>query len=122
MSVSRWSSGSKTVVGFSTATGIFLYGGFGIAGLELGYFIPSITAFTLSLPWVPFEGPMKLINAINGSWAELALALLGLIAGLVIADISIKQTLVTTITDKEVQLDKDGHIQTIARQDIHAIF
>lgn len=122
MNETDWATGSKTVVGFSTATGIFLYGGFGLAGLVLGYFLPSITGFALSLPWVPFEGPMKLINAMNGSWVEFALALLGLVVGLVVASISIKETLVTTITDKEVQFDKDGHLQSIARQDIYTIF
>src|SRR5699024_5538310 len=45
-----------------------------------------------------------------------------LIAGLVIASISIKETLIATITDKEIQLDKDGHRQTIAGKEVEAIF
>lgn len=122
MSETPWSNDPKTVVGFSKATGVFLYGGFGVVGLVLGYFLPRITAFVVQLPWVPFEGPLKLINSINGGWLNIVLAILGLIAGLVLAGIAIHETLIATITDKEVQLDKDGHQQTIARKDVDMIF
>jgi len=122
MSETPWSNESKTVVGFSKATGILLYGGFGIAGLVLGYFLPKIAAFVIQLPWVPFEGPLKLINSINGGWLNIALAILGLIAGLVLAWIAIHEMLIATITDKEVKLEKEGHQKTIAIRDIDTIF
>lgn len=112
----------KTVVGFSATTGIILYGGFGAAGLVLGYFLPQIAAWALKLPWVPFEGPLKLVNYFSGIWVNLLLAFLGLIIGLVIAAVAVKETLVVTITDEEVQLDKDGHKQTIERKEINTIF
>lgn len=119
---SQWSREPKIVIGFSTATGILLYGGFGFLGLVLGYFIPQIVTFALKFPWVPFEGPMRLIHSIDGSWVGIALTLLGLLAGLAVANISIRETLIITITGKEVQLDKDGHTQTIERKDVQTIF
>lgn len=112
----------KTVVGFSTTTGIIFYGGFGAAGLVLGYFLPKLAAWALKLPWVPFEGPLKLINSFSGIWLDTILALLGLIAGLVVASIAVKETLVVTITDEEVQLDKDGFKQTIGKKEIDTVF
>ncbi|MGG4496157.1 YqeB family protein [Brevibacillus reuszeri] len=112
----------KTVVGFSTTTGIILYGGFGAAGVVVGYFLPQIAAWALKLPWVPFEGPLKLVNYFSGIWVNLLLALLGLIVGLVVAAIAVKELLVVTITDEEVQLDKDGHKQTIVRKEIDTVF
>ncbi|GED71370.1 hypothetical protein BRE01_50720 [Brevibacillus reuszeri] len=112
----------KTVVGFSTTTGIILYGGFGAAGVVVGYFLPQIAAWALKLPWVPFEGPLKLVNYFSGIWVNLLLALLGLIVGLVVAAVAVKELLVVTITDEEVQLDKDGHKQTIVRKEIDTVF
>ncbi|MFM1655160.1 DUF308 domain-containing protein [Brevibacillus sp. B_LB10_24] len=112
----------KTVVGFSATTGIILYGGFGAAGLVLGYFLPQLAAWAVKLPWVPFEGPLKLVNSFSGIWANLIIALLGFIAGLVVASIAVKETLVVTITDEAVQLDKDGHKQTIGRKEIDTVF
>ena len=112
----------KTVVGFSTTTGIILYGGFGAAGLVLGYFLPQIAAWALKLPWVPFEGPLKLVNHFSGIWVNLILAFLGLIVGLVVAVVAVKELLVVIITDEAVQLDKDGHKQTIERKEIDTVF
>lgn len=112
----------KTVVGFSTTTGIILYGGFGAAGLVLGYFLPQLASWALKLPWVPFEGPLKLINSFSGIWLNMIIALLGLIVGLVVASVAVKETLVVTITDEEVQLDKDGHKQTIGQKEIDTVF
>lgn len=116
------SNDQKTVVGFSTTTGIVLYGGFGAAGPVLGYFLPRIAAWALKLPWVPFEGPLKLINLFNGFWLDMIIALLGLIVGLVVASTAVKEMLVVTIGDEEVQLDKDGHKQIIGRKEIDTVF
>lgn len=118
----KLSDQQQTVVGHSTSTGIILYGGFGVAGLILGYFLPRIAVWALKLPWVPFQGPLKLINQFSGSWLEFVLALLGLIAGLAVANRAIKESLVVTCTDQEVELDKNGHKQTIARADIDMVF
>ncbi|MCP3740007.1 YqeB family protein [Rossellomorea sp. BNER] len=113
----------KTIVGFNTKTRMIIYSGFGILGLVIGYFLPRIAAWALTLPWVPFHGPIKLINSLlNGPWMEWITAAIGLIAGLVLAYISIKESLIATISDHEVQLDKDGHTKRIKRNEIDEIF
>ncbi|MBM7585570.1 uncharacterized membrane-anchored protein YhcB (DUF1043 family) [Bacillus pakistanensis] len=124
MTATQQSSGEeKTIVGFNTNTRIIIYSGFGVLGLVFGYFIPRIAAWALTLPWVPFEGPIKLIHSLlNGPWMEWVTAMIGLIAGLVLAYISIKESLIATISDQEVQLDKDGHAKRIKRSEIDQIF
>ncbi|WP_373284325.1 YqeB family protein [Virgibacillus oceani] len=112
----------ETVLGYSRLTGFLLYGVFGGVGLVLGYFIPSIAAWALTLPWIPFEGPIKIINSLNGFWLPIILAVLGLIAGFVLAFIAIKELLIITITDHEVQLKKDGYKQIIPLKDIETLF
>ncbi|KQL52757.1 hypothetical protein AN964_03975 [Heyndrickxia shackletonii] len=116
------STSPKTVIGFSATTGFVLYAGFGALGLLLGYFLPRIATWALKLPWVPFEGPLKLIHSFNGFWVDMIIALVGLIVGLVIASIAVKEILVVTISDEAVQLDKDGHKQTIGQKEIDIVF
>lgn len=112
----------KTVVGYSKITGIILYGGFGIVGTILGFFLPRIAAWAVTLPWVPFQGPLKLINSLQGPWVAIIMAVLGLLAGLVLAYIAVKESLIITITDQEVQLEKDKNTHTIALKDIDMVF
>ncbi|MCR8997127.1 DUF308 domain-containing protein [Brevibacillus halotolerans] len=112
----------KTVVGYTKMIGIFLYGGFGIAGFVLGFFLPQIAAWALTLPWVPFRGILKLINSFQGFWPTIVLAVIGLLAGLVFAYIVVKESLILTITNQEVQLEKDEYKQTIALKDIDTVF
>ncbi|WP_445661443.1 YqeB family protein [Bacillus sp. FSL K6-3431] len=71
---------------------------------------------------MPFQGPIKLIHSFNGSWLRIITTLLGLSAGVSVAYIAIKESLIATITDEKVQLDKDGHSKTIPRKDIDIIF
>ncbi|MED4728538.1 DUF308 domain-containing protein [Aneurinibacillus migulanus] len=122
MDTSKSLNQQKTVVGLSATTGIILYGVFGAVGLVIGYFLPRIAAWAVTLPWLPFEGLIKLINSFNGPWLTIIMAVLGLIAGLVIAYIAIKESLIITITDQEVQLKKDENTQTIALKDIDTVF
>lgn len=112
----------KTVVGYSKITGLLLYGGFGVAGLIFGYFLPRIASWAITLPWFPFEGPLKLINTFNGFWLPIILAVIGLIAGIVLATMAISEILIITITDQETQLKRDEDIQTIGFKDIDTVF
>lgn len=119
---SKLTDQQQTIAGYSASTGILLYGGFGAAGLIVGYFLPRIAAWALKLPWLPFQGPLKLIDTFNGPWLSYILSLLGLIAGFVVAYIAIKESLIVSLTDQEVQLDQNGHKQTIAHRDIGMVF
>jgi hypothetical protein len=113
---------NQTVVGYSTLVGISLYGVLGAIGLVTGYFLPMLITWALKLPWMPFEGPLKLINEFNGPWLQYVLAALGLIAGIVVANIAVKETLIVTFTDQELQLVRGEHKRTIARADIDKVF
>src|SRR5699024_10160922 len=46
----------------------------------------------------------------------------GLVVGLVVAAIGVKEMLVVRITDDEVQLDQDGHKQIITRKEMDTAF
>ncbi|WP_152394478.1 YqeB family protein [Paenibacillus guangzhouensis] len=117
-----YTSNAKTVVGYSTSTKVMLYGGFGLIGLAVGYFLPRIAEWALKLPWSPFEGPLKLLHSWQGVWLDAGLTLLGFIAGLVIAYLAIQESLVIACSDQEVTLRIDERECTIARGDVGRVF
>ncbi|WP_404450688.1 DUF308 domain-containing protein [Virgibacillus necropolis] len=122
MTAQKSSYQEKTIVGITTKIGIGLYILFGALGLILGYFLPRIAAWALTLPWVPFQGPIELINSFSGPLLDVIMSLIGLIAGFAIAYISIRESLIVTVTDQETQLDKDGNKQTIVLKSIDTVF
>jgi len=117
-----YTSNAKTVVGYSTATKVMLYGGFGLIGLGIGYFLPRIAEWALKLPWVPFEGPLKLIQSWQGLWLDAGLTFLGFIVGLVFAYLAIQESLVIACSDQEVTLRIDDRERTITRSDVGRVF
>ncbi len=52
----------QTIIGYTRTTGIVLFGVLGGLGFFIGYFLPQIATWALTLPWVPFQGPLKLIH------------------------------------------------------------
>jgi hypothetical protein len=111
-----------TFAGHSRGTKIGLYAGFGIAASALGYALPYIAAWALRLPWFPFEGPMRLIHALDGPYLRWILALVGLSAGFAIAYIAVRESLQAAVSDHEVELEQDGRRKTIARRDVAHVF
>ncbi|OAB42859.1 YqeB family protein [Paenibacillus glacialis] len=112
----------STEIGFSTTTRVLLFTGIPLIGIIIGYFLPALAAWTLTLPWIPFRGPIELITSFKEPWMEIICSVLGLAAGIWFALAFITETLVVTITDKYLQLDKDRVVQAINREEITAAF
>ncbi|MEV1289195.1 hypothetical protein [Micromonospora sp. NPDC049679] len=111
-----------TVVGFSRGDRALLLIGFPLVGAVLGFFLPRLADAALTLPWVPFAGPVRLIAALQTPSAAAITALLGAAAGLWLAFMAITESLAVILTDHEVRLGRDGVEQTIPREQITAVF
>lgn len=122
MNISRPSYREPTAVGFSTAVRVLLFVGCSVLGLALGYFIPLIAKWALTLPWVPYEGQLKLITSVPGLWATVIASLLGLAVGLWFAQEVIKDTLHVVVSGETIRLEKDGAVQELTRQTIITVF
>jgi len=116
------SSREPTVLGLSLGDRLlFMIGAPGL-GLVLGYFIPRIADWATTLPWMPFEGPLRLIASFDGFWGAVGLLVGGLALGVFAAAAVITMTLKVTLTDTEIQLSKDDKTRTIARSDVGVVF
>lgn len=111
---------SHTLIGVTKTAAYFLYAVLAIIGLTIGYFIPQFAKWALSLPWIPFEGPLRLVTSFQA--AAFITALLGMSAGIWFAHSVIAMLLSVKITDDTVELTKGKKVQTIRSDDIALVF
>ena len=55
-----------------------------LVGAGLGWALPVVLDWLLGLPWIPFRGPMSLIDSVPDQIALPVLIGLGLVAGVVL--------------------------------------
>ncbi|MGF7532508.1 DUF308 domain-containing protein [Bacillus mexicanus] len=113
---------SHTTIGVTKTATYFLYAVFAIIGLTIGYFIPQFAKWALSLPWNPFEGPIRLVTSFQGSPASFITALIGMSAGIWFVHTVIAMLLSVEITNDTVKLTKGKKVQTIRSEDITLVF
>jgi hypothetical protein len=112
----------QTVIGHSAADKAVLYGGLPLVGLLLGYFLPRIADWAVDLPWVPLQGPLKLIARWDSWWVVLLLTLVGLVLGVLLAAAALEDTLKVTVTDTEVEFQKNKVTRAVPREKIRVAF
>lgn len=95
---------------------------FPAAGAAAGWFIPPLAKWASTLPWVPFEGPLKLISSFHGGWVTFATAALGALVGGWISMVAVRETLQIRLSDQEVSLRIRGKEQTFKREEVTAVF
>lgn len=111
-----------TVLGIPTGFRIFYLIFPSIAGTVLGYFIPSIAKWIVTLPWFPYIGFFKAIVSFEQDWVAYGTAFLGLLAGIWFTSVIYRESLVISMTDEEIRLKIKDTAQTISRSDISAVF
>jgi hypothetical protein len=69
-----------------------------------------------------FRALTKLATSSDGEWDTVAFAVVGVVLGFAFAMTAITETLVMTLTDRELQLRKQRVIRTVSRGDVSAAF
>lgn len=113
---------TATSLGLTWPVRVMLLVGAPILGAVVGFFLPAITRWAATLPWVPFQEPLKAVASIHGAWLPVLTGTAGLLGGIWIAHLSFKETLSITIDDRSLRLTKNGDISTLSRDEIDAVF
>lgn len=113
---------SSTFVGNSTGANVGIITVFGLIGGGLGFAIIRLLDLLLGLKWVPFQGPLELINSIPAVIALPVMIGLGLTAGLVFGVMAVREELSVTVDYEEVKLKRGGFDRTIGRSAIATVF
>jgi len=111
-----------SVLGLSLPDRILVIVGAPAIGLALGYFLPRIAKWVVTLPWAPLQGPLKLVASLQGGWVGIAFPAAGLVLGIVLAWFVIAESLTVTLTAAEIRLAKGDRSRVVARAAVDAVF
>ncbi|MDR0270785.1 DUF308 domain-containing protein [Paenibacillus sp.] len=114
-----------TELGVSRTDKMMIWTVFPIVGGVAGWYTPALAKWASELPWVPFQGPLKLISSLSsqhGAWGTIAAVALGVLVGGMISMAAIKESLRIRLSDQEVRLQIHNEERTFGREDVAAVF
>ena len=92
-----------------------------LVGAGLGWALPVLLDWLLGLRWIPFRGPLSLIDSVPDEIALPVLIGLGLVAGVVFGLYALHEELSITVDDHRVRLrrgDADRRLDRTAISDV----
>ncbi len=93
-----------------------------LGGAALGWFLPAFARWVADLPWVPFQGLARLLADWDGPWLVALTTLAGLAGGVLLAAAVIQDTLTVRLSDREVELSREGRVRTYPREQVGSVF
>ncbi|MEV6924230.1 hypothetical protein AB0M46_06940 [Dactylosporangium sp. NPDC051485] len=96
--------------------------GFPLAGGVIGWLLPIAARWLLGLPWVPFAGPMRLVEHLGGGWGRLAVATGGALLGAAAGFVALHESLRVTVGDEGLTVVSGESRRSVPRRDVDAVF
>jgi hypothetical protein len=93
-----------------------------LIGAALGGGLWALVDWLLGLPWIPFRGPLALVNSIPDQVALPVLIGLGVVAGVLFGLYALHDELFLTVDDYEVRFRRGGADRRLPRTAVHAVF
>lgn len=111
-----------TVVSPSSWEQALLWGGFPVAGAVVGWLIKALASWATTLPWVPFQGPLKLVASLPDPWATVGALAVGAVVGLVVAVMAHQDNLTVTVSADTVTLRRGDSTREVAGGSVDGVF
>ncbi len=115
-------SQAATVVGRGWGEFTLVWLGFPLAAGVLGWFAKPLVQWALGLSWVPFQGPLELIESIPDPVSRYVLLAAGLIIGVVVALTAEGELVRVAVSDERVQIRIDDDVSEFGRPAVGAVF
>ncbi|WP_420885595.1 YqeB family protein [Bacillus swezeyi] len=93
-----------------------------ILGAVLGWFLPVIAEWVLTIPIVLLKGPLEFITSLNSFWVSVIAAVIGIIAGLFFSQYIFNEILKVFISDQNVRLLFKEKEEIIEKKDISTVY
>lgn len=113
---------SATVVAQPKGESVLVWGGFPIVGAGLGWLLQSLAGWLVSLPWVPFEGPLRLIDRLPDPHATIGSLVVGALGGLAIAYLGAREYVTVTIDHDQITTKQGDSTRVVGRGSVTAVF
>lgn len=116
-------AGRETVVSEDTFTRLLKWYGVPVGGALLVWLLKLAAGWLVTLRWVPFKGPLELIDSVPEPWATLGSLGIGLLVGLVFAVMWHSESLTVSVAaDRVVLKDGEGRSTELECDTITAVF
>lgn len=93
-----------------------------VLGIAVGFGLWALVGWLLGLPWIPFRGPLQLVDAIPDRVALPVLVGLGLVAGAIFGAYALGDELFLTVGDDQVRLKRGEADRRLPRTAVNAVF
>ncbi len=106
----------------STGTRLVRWVGLPAAGALAGWLLTVLVGWLVTLRWVPFRGPLELLDSIPEPWSTLGGLGVGLVGGLLLALAAHGDRLAVTVSPERIRLEGDEYDATFDRAEVTAVF
>ncbi|WP_119726669.1 YqeB family protein [Thermomonospora amylolytica] len=109
-------------VGPGKGVRLLVWGGFPVAGAVCGGVLWALADWLEELRWKPMRPLFKLLDALSEPVGLAGFAVLGVLAGGVVALLAESEYVTVDVSDDEVVCTRDGKARTLERQAISGVF
>lgn len=99
-----------------------VWGGFPVLGVGAGCLVTAVAGWVGSLPWFPYQGPLRLVDSLDDTPATIGGIAVGVVAGLVLAVMAEDDYLKITVGPDEVTVVRGDLTRTVDRDQVEAAF
>ncbi|WP_216214454.1 YqeB family protein [Amycolatopsis aidingensis] len=96
--------------------------GFPALGAGAGWLLRQLADWALGLAWIPFQGPLELIDSIPEPHLTIGVLAVGALAGLALGFVAQHESLTVTLSPDRVVLDREDTKREFDRAQISAVF
>ncbi len=90
-------------------------------GAALGWVAPWVVGWGLGQPWLPFKGPLVILDQLEGNFGGCLLIVVGAVAGLIVGFLAMADTTKIEITARDITFVKGDKKQRFARSQIDTV-
>lgn len=88
--------------------GALVWVGFPLLGAAACFGVLRLADWVVTLPWVPFEGPFRLVSELPELPATIGALVVGMVLGVVVALLAAADSVRVTVSDGDVMVERGG--------------
>ncbi len=111
------SDGDTRVGGFDAEGRWFVLGLLTVAGACLGLLLPLLARWAGELPWMPFQGPLRLLGTVDVDWLVWGRPVIGAALGAALAAWVVTGAAVLVVNEAQVRVVRRGDVERVIRRD-----
>jgi hypothetical protein len=111
-----------TVVAQPLLERVLYWVGFPVVGTGLGWLLQATAGWLLGLPWVPFQGPLRLVESIPQPQLTIGALAVGALAGLVVAHLGAQEYVTVAVDSDQVTIRQGDKTRVAGRGSVSAVF